>query len=429
MEAKSTKLPGPDHPISIRPNPARVTVSVAGRTIADTRSALTLTEASYAAVQYIPRKDLDMRLLERTDHHTYCPYKGDCAYYSIPLGGDRSVNAVWTYEAPYAAVAAIKDHVAFYPDRVDAIEERPARLEPDPTVPQKDMTTYTHQTAPTQYVEARGIRFAYRRFGKSSGVPLVFNMHFTGTMDHWDPAVTDGLAHDREVILFDNAGISRSSGEVPNSIEEMAANAAAFIRAVGLTQVDVLGFSLGGLIAQELALAEPELVRRLILLGTGPRSGEGMASLTPEAQKIFGAHYDEPDHLWLKAFFTPSEVSQAAGRAYLKRFRLRVDDRDSEVSDKVAPAQLEALAEWGAPRENPFEYLKAIAQPTLVVNGDRDVIIYSVNSWILQQHLPNAQLILYPDANHGSQYQYPERFIQHASLFLSEQDAHTSARR
>ena len=124
MEAKSTKLPGPDHPISIEPNPARVTVSIAGRTVADTRSALTLTEASYAAVQYIPRKDVDMTRLERTDHHTYCPYKGDCAYYSIPLGGDRSVNAVWIYEAPYPAVAAIKDHLAFYPDRVDAIEER-----------------------------------------------------------------------------------------------------------------------------------------------------------------------------------------------------------------------------------------------------------------------------------------------------------------
>ena len=129
MKTKSIKLPGPDHPITIEPNPARVTVSVAGRTIADTRSALTLREAGYAAVQYIPQKDVDMTLLERTDHQTYCPYKGDCSYYSIsyysiPLGGERSVNAVWSYEAPYAAVAAIKDHVAFYPDRVDAIEEQ-----------------------------------------------------------------------------------------------------------------------------------------------------------------------------------------------------------------------------------------------------------------------------------------------------------------
>jgi pimeloyl-ACP methyl ester carboxylesterase len=288
---------------------------------------------------------------------------------------------------------------------------------------------HSHQTAPTQFVDAAGIRFAYRRFGKTGGVPLVFNMHFTGTMDHWDPAVTDGLAHDREVILFDNAGISRSSGEVPRSVEAMAANAAAFIKALGLAKVDVLGFSLGGLVAQELALTEPQLVRRLILVGTGPRSGEGMASLTPEAQQVFGGRYDEPDHLWLKVFFTASEVSQAAGRAYLKRFRLRVDDRDPEVSDQVAPAQLEALAKWGAPREKPFEYLKAIAQPTLVVNGGTDVIVYSVNSWILQQHLPNAQLILYPDANHGSQYQYPERFVRHVSLFLSEEDARASSRR
>jgi pimeloyl-ACP methyl ester carboxylesterase len=283
------------------------------------------------------------------------------------------------------------------------------------------MTQHNHQTAPTQFVDAAGIRFAYRRFGKSGGVPLVFNMHFTGTMDHWDPAVTDGLAHDREVILFDNAGISSSSGEVPNSIEKMAANAAAFIRALGLTQVDVLGFSLGGLVAQELALAEPALVRRLILVGTGPRSGEGMASLTPEAQEIFSATYKEPDHLWLRVFFTPSQASQAAGHAYLKRFRQRVEDRDPDVSDKVGPAQIEALAKWGAPRENPFDYLKAIKQPTLVVNGDNDVIIYSVNSLILQRHLPNAQLILYPDASHGSQYQYPERFVGHASLFLSEE--------
>ena len=123
METKSIKLPGPSHPITIEPNPARVTVSVAGRIVADTRQALTLKEASYRPVQYIPRKDVDMTLLKRSDHQTYCPYKGDCAYYSVPLGGDRSVNAVWTYEAPYPAVGAISGHVAFYPNRVDAIEE------------------------------------------------------------------------------------------------------------------------------------------------------------------------------------------------------------------------------------------------------------------------------------------------------------------
>src|SRR6478735_6220958 len=257
---------------------------------------------------------------------------------------------------------------------------------------------HTHQTAPTQFVEANGIRFAYRRFGKSGGVPLVLNQHFTGTMDHWDPAVTNGLAKDREVILFNNAGVSSSSGEVPTSIEEMAANAIAFIRALELSRIDVLGFSIGGFVAQEIAGQASGLVRKLILVGTGPRGGEGMASLTPEAQQIFGATYEEPDHLWLAVHFTKSEASQAAGRDFLKRFRLRKEHRDPEVNEMVAPAQLEALGKWGIQFKGSYDYLKAISQPTLVVNGGNDVIIYSVNSFILQQHLPNAQLILYPDA-------------------------------
>jgi pimeloyl-ACP methyl ester carboxylesterase len=279
---------------------------------------------------------------------------------------------------------------------------------------------HTHQTAPTQFVEANGIRFAYRRFGKAGGVPLVFNQHFTGTMDHWDPAVTDGFAKDREVILFNNAGVSSSYGEVPTTFETMGANAVAFLKALGLTKVDVLGFSIGGFIAQDIALQTPDLVKRLVLVGTGPRGGEGMGTLTPEAQTIFGATYDDPDHLWLHVHFTHSEKSQAAGREFLKRFRLRSENRDPEVNEKVAPAQLEAIGRWGARQEKPFEYLKSIRQPTLVVNGGKDVIIYSVNSFILQQHLPSAQLILYPDANHGSQYQYPELFVRHVSMFLSE---------
>jgi len=215
------------------------------------------------------------------------------------------------------------------------------------------MTEHSHQTAPTQFVEAESIRFAYRCFGKSGGVPLVFNMHFTGTMDHWDPPVTDRLAATRAVILFDNAGISSTSGEVPTSVEDMAANAAAFIKALGLARVDVLGFSLGGTVAQALTVAEPNLVRRLILVGTGPRGGEGMATLTPEAQAVFGATYANPDEVWLGAFFTPSEKSQTAGRAFLKRFRLRSEGRDPEINEQVAPAQLAALAKWGAPTPAP----------------------------------------------------------------------------
>jgi pimeloyl-ACP methyl ester carboxylesterase len=282
--------------------------------------------------------------------------------------------------------------------------------------------SHTHQTAPTQYVEANGVRFAYRRFGKPDGVPLVFNMHFTGTMDHWDPTVTDGFAKDREVIVFDNAGVSSSSGEIPTSIEEMGANAINFVKALGLKQVDVLGFSIGGLVAQEITLQAPDLVRRLVLVGTGPRGGESMDTGTPEGQKIFGASYEKPDDLWLSVFFTPSQASQAAGRAFLKRFRLRTKDRDPEVNEKVGPAQRAAIAKWGAKRERPYDYLKTIRQPTLVVNGGNDVIIYTINSYILQQNLPNAQLILYPDSAHGSQYQYPGLFVRHVSMFLSAND-------
>jgi pimeloyl-ACP methyl ester carboxylesterase len=284
------------------------------------------------------------------------------------------------------------------------------------------MNTYTHQTAPTQYVQANGTRFAYRRFGRAGGVPLVFNMHFMGTMDHWDPAVTDGFAKEREVILFDNAGVSSSSGDVPGSVAGMGANAIAFIKALGLEQVDVLGFSIGGLVAQEIALQAPDLVRRLVLVGTGPRSGESMDTGTPEGRQIFGADYEHPDDLWLRVHFTRSEVSQEAGRKFLKRFRLRTTDRDPEVTEKAALAQRTAIAEWGAKREHAWDYLKEIKQPTLVVNGSSDVIIYTINSYILQQNLPNAQLVTYPDSAHGSLYQYPELFVRHVSMFLSAAD-------
>ena len=237
-------------------------------------------------------------------------------------------------------------------------------------------------------------------------------------MDYWDPAVTDGLARTREVILFDNAGVASSSGETPSTFQEMGANAIGFIRALGLTEVDVLGFSIGGMVAQEITLQAPQLVRKLILVGTGPRAAEGMFPRSEGSARIFGATYDPPEHLWLSVHFTPSAASQAAGHAFLTRKHLRQEGRDSEANAKVAPAQGAAIASYSDPSSNNRDYLKTITQPTLVVNGSNDVIIPTVNSFILQQGIPNAQLILYPDANHGSIYQYPELFVAHATMFL-----------
>jgi pimeloyl-ACP methyl ester carboxylesterase len=279
------------------------------------------------------------------------------------------------------------------------------------------MTQHNHQTAPTQFIEANGIRFSYRRFGKAGGVPLVFNQHFRGTMDYWDPAVTDGLARNREVILFNNAGVASSSGNAPASFQEMGANAIAFIKALGLIKVDALGFSIGGMVAQEITAQAPELVRRLILVGTGPR---GADMSTSKSAEIFAGAYDPPEHLWLAVHFSPSPSSRAAGLAFLKRKLLR-QDRDPEVSAEAAAAQREAIGKYIAPAEGVLAYLKDIHQPTLIVQGSNDVIIPTVNSYILQQSLPNAQLILYPDANHGSFYQYPELFVSQADRF------HTSA--
>jgi pimeloyl-ACP methyl ester carboxylesterase len=279
--------------------------------------------------------------------------------------------------------------------------------------------TYTHQTAPTRFVEVDGARLAYRRFGKPGGVPLVFLQHFVGNLDSWDPKVVDGFAHDREVILFDNAGVASSSGEVPNNIQDMAKYAADLLQTLGVKKADLLGFSMGSLIAQQVTLDHPDLVRRLILVGSSPRGGVGMASLTPEFQGYLAKKREVPDELLLDVFFTQTAQSQAAGREFLTRLRARKADRDVDVNSKTAPAQAAAIAGWGTPTDNANGYLTTITQPTLVVAGSHDIVFYTVNDVTLQQNLPNAQLVIYPDSNHGAIYQYPDLFVKHATLFLN----------
>ena len=278
------------------------------------------------------------------------------------------------------------------------------------------VSKYTHEAAPTQFVEADGIRYAYRRFGKAGTVPLLFLGYFNSNMDAWDPAVTNSLAADHEVILFDNAGVGASGGETPYTAAEMMAHCAALCGTLGLKSILVVGFSLGGMIAQQLALDHPDLVQRLILLGTAPRGGEGLTftELSPEEQA-------DPVAFLLGAFFTPSDASQAAGREYMKRLESRVKDRDLPVSRSSAVAQLAAIREWGKiPATGRYATLKNITHPTLIVHGNKDVVVPPINALILAEHLPNAQLIVYSDSSHGAQYQHARTFLEHVKLFLSE---------
>jgi pimeloyl-ACP methyl ester carboxylesterase len=278
----------------------------------------------------------------------------------------------------------------------------------------------THLTAPTRFIDVDGASFAYRRWGNASSgqPPLFFLQHFRGGMDHWDQLMTDGLSKGREVILYDPRGCASSTGTPRSLIEDMADDAAKVIHAMGLTKVDVVGFSLGGMIAQDLTRRHPELVRKLMLLGTQPRGGNP----DPDPRIFEVAPNPVPsvdDFLFL--FFGPSDAAKEAGRAFWARRHQRID-QDTPSSPEFMMGQIAANTAFVAPLnpDAPFAHLKEITQPTLIVNGVNDVMIATINSWHMVQNIPNAQLVVYPDAGHGAQFQYPERFLQHAVLFLDE---------
>ena len=275
-------------------------------------------------------------------------------------------------------------------------------------------------TAETKFLQTPKEKYAYRRFGKKSKFPLLFLQHFTGTLDNWDPLVTDPLAADHDVILFDNAGVGRSTGKVPTTMTQMAEHVFAFLDAFGMETCDVLGFSLGGIIAQQMALDRPAVFRRMILAGTAPRGGENIMHLDKPS---LGKYLQDPKYkgyeVLQKIFFAPSETSQAAGKAFVDRVMQRTEDREPASGPEVAQAQMTAFREWEQYKGERFADLKGIKQPTLVVNGIHDEMIPVSNSYWLSANLPNAVLLTYPDAGHGSIFQWHDSFTRQAAAFLA----------
>jgi len=278
----------------------------------------------------------------------------------------------------------------------------------------------SNTTAPTQFLAVKNETYAYRRFGSGSQLPLLLLQHFTGTLDNWDPAVTDPLAQQGEVILFESAGIGRSTGKVPETVAGMAQHARAFLDGLGLDTCDVLGFSLGGMVAQQMALDRPSIFRRMILVGTAPRGGDDIMHLEkPSLSRFLQDPKIKGYAILQKIFFAPTASSQAAGEAFVNRLLARREDREPVSGPEVAQAQITAFRDWEKFTGKRFADLTAIRQPTLVVNGIHDEMIPISNSYRLAENLPNAVLLAYPDSGHGSLFQFHESFTRQARAFLA----------
>jgi pimeloyl-ACP methyl ester carboxylesterase len=281
-------------------------------------------------------------------------------------------------------------------------------------------TSESQLTARNRTIEAsNGVTYAYRCFGERSTdtPPLVLLQHFRGNLDNWDPALVDALAASREVVLFDNAGVGGSTGSTPRTVTAMAHDALRFIEALELDRIDVLGFSLGGFVAQEIVLIRPRLVRRLVLAGTGPQGGDDMHGFADDV--YVSATRDEPGAEDLLAlFFERSETSIAAGWEFVERIFSSTDDRDADTTLATRDAQLDAIHTWGIPDPSRLNRLAGITQPVLVANGDNDRMVPTRNTYLLAERLPNAQLKIYPDAGHGFLFQYPLDFAAEVQAFL-----------
>ena len=273
----------------------------------------------------------------------------------------------------------------------------------------------SYQNAPTRTISAGGVDFAYRELGPRGGVPVVLVTHLAAVLDNWDPRVVDGIAARHHVIAFDNRGVGASTGKTPDTIKAMASDAIMFIRALGLEQVDLLGFSMGGMIAQVIALEEPQLVRKLILAGTGPAGGEGIKNV-PRLSHLdtvrAAVTLQDPKQF---LFFTRTANGRRAGKEFLARLKERTDNRDKAISLRAYLTQLKAIRRWGldAPTD-----LTVIGQPVLVANGDSDRMVPSNNSVDLARRLPHSDLVIYPDAGHGGIFQFHQQFVGQALSFL-----------